>query len=300
MTEPLSRNPRVWLTRYVSLQKQYDRKIAASLEQAASDAEKRIQQIAGKNNISAVVERAQLTASRLAIQRVLELLWESIGKTTRDGQQAAAVLATDVGWNWDQVLLRRAIPDAATRRAMKDSLNSASSRNVEAAIARMTRSAKLLSSMVYSSRLLSSGYIDTRINSALARGLSVTNFAKEIKDSIRPDTPGGVAFAAKRLARTEINAAYHAVSVDQNRDKPWNTGMGWYLSKSHPVPDLCNLYADRSPYPLGGVPSKPHPNCLCYTAPITVTPEEFIVNYRNGDYDDYIAGHYGRPTRRVA
>lgn len=304
MTAPASnvqtRDPRIWLARYVGLQTKIDRKLVGSLERASRDAEKRIRQLRGKRNVSAVAERAQLQSARVQIHRVIEELWRQVGDLTRVGQQQATAAAIQMSWEWDEFLLTRVFPGSAERDAMRDSLEQTASRNVEAAISRMTRGGVPLSERIYRSRLLTTGQIDSRIDSALARGLNWKQFSDQMRDSFKPDVPGGVAYAAKRLARTEINAAYHAITIEQNMGKPWNTGMAWRTSRSHPKPDLCDLYQDRSPYPADAVPSKPHPQCLCYTYPETVSPEEFVRNYRMGQYDGYIASEYGVLGRRVA
>lgn len=295
-----ARDPRSWLTKYISLQQRFDREIFRALQRANTDAEARIRALRGRVNISSVVETAQLRQAQIELHRVMATLYDAIGDTTRRGQEEAAALAVEQGWSWDQILLTRVFLTAAEREVMHRSLQQTASRGVEAAIARMTGTQIPLSTRVYRSRTLSSGLLDARINSALARGISWSQFATEVRTSIRPDAPGGVAYAAKRLARTEINNAYHAMSVETNKDKPWNTGMVWKTSGSHPEPDLCDLYEDRSPYPLGEVPRKPHPQCLCYTYPETVSPEEFMRQYRAGSYDSYINATYGTNGRRVA
>lgn len=282
------------------LQGKLDRRLSDLLEQASKDAEAQILAIGKSTGISSRVARAQLLQAQAELRAVINALWDAAGLVTRNGQQQAADLATEISWQWDQILLRTAYSNVETRNAMRTSLASSASRNVEAAIARITRGRVPLSARVYMSRDLASGLVEQRINSALARGANYRQLASDVRESIRPDTPGGVAYSAKRLARTEINAAYHAVTIEQNSDKPWNTGMAWRTSRSHPDTDICDLYESRSPYPLGQVPPKAHPNCLCYTYPETVSPDEWLTAYRSGDYDDYIARNYGRPTSRVA
>lgn len=176
---------------------------------------------------------------------------------------------------------------------MLASLKQTASRNVELAIARMSGRQIALSERIYRAKAFSNDQIGRKIDSALARGLNWRQFANEVRDSIRPDAPGGVSYAAKRLARTEINNAYHAMSAALNADKPWNTGMVWETSKSHPKTDICDLLAERSPYPLDEVPPKPHPNCLCFIYPETVSNEEFLRQFRAGQFDNYLQTNYG-------
>jgi hypothetical protein len=294
MTSPASRDPREWLARYVGLQQSVDRRVIAALNRADQDANKRLKAISGKNNISAKVERAQITEVRIAIREILAVMWASVGDTTRAAQQQAAATALRQGWDWDQVLLSAVYPNANERAAMRRAQEATAYRGVEAGIARVTGTAVPLSQRVYRARDLSQGTVDRRIESALVRGLSWGQFANEVRDLIRPDTPGGVAYAAKRLARTETNNAYHAMSTIYNADKPWNKGMVWKTSGSHPKPDICDLRADNSPYPLGEVPPKPHPQCLCYVYPKTVSRAEFVEQFNSGAYDRYIQQNYGR------
>lgn len=296
----VNREPRIWLTKYIALQQILDKDLARVLERASRDAEKRIKALAGASNVGAVVERTQALAARREILLLLADVWDKVGNQTKAGQARAAALALDVGFEWDKFLFTRVGLSKSELAIMKTSFEASSIRNVQAAIARMAHGPVGLSSKVYKSRQLSEGLVERMISSAVLRGRTVAQLADDVRDSIRPDTPGGVGYAAKRLARTEINAAYHALSADQNIDKPWLTGMGWHTSRSHPKPDICNLYADNSPYQPGSVPKKPHPHCLCYIAPETVDPAEFVRNYRAGAYDDYISSTYGRTTKRVA
>lgn len=293
MTSPASRDPRTWLVRYVDLQQSVDKKILAALNKADRDASARLNKISGRTNISAKVEAAQLTEVRIAIREVLAALWTSVGNTTKAAQEKAAALALRQGWDWDQVLLQQAFPSATERAAMLKSLEQTASRGVEAAIARMAGTAVPLSQRVFRAKDLSQGVVERRINSALARGLSWGQFRNEVRDLIRPGTPGGVSYAATRLARTETNNAYHAMTAIHNADKPWNTGMAWKTSGSHPSPDICDLLAEQSPFPLDQVPRKPHPQCLCYVFPETVSQAEFMENFRAGAYDNYLTRNYG-------
>lgn len=291
--------PRDWLTRYITFQRKQDRKLIAMLEKASRDADKSIQELAGKENISAKVERARLKQVQGQIERLLERLWTEVKEFVQAGQHGASALAIENSFDWDETLLRSVYPDDSTRAAMHRYLASSADRNLQAAFARQDDPFPL-SLRVYRSRQLSTGWVDRTINSSLARGLNYRQLAKEVRSSIRPDTPGGIAYAAKRLARTEINNAYHLVTVEQNRDKPWNESMVWATSRSHPSPDVCDLFADRSPYELDEVPKKPHPQCLCYTYPKTVSSEEFVRRWRAGEYDNYISANYGDNGRAVA
>lgn len=150
-----------------------------------------------------------------------------------------------------------------------------------------------LSEKVYRTKQLADGWVDKKVNSAIGRGLSARDFAKEVRNLIRPDVRGGVSYAAMRLARTEINNANHYAAMNDADGKPFVTGMGWRLSRSHEEIDECDKLAANSPYRLGHVPNKPHPNCFCYIFPETVDDDTFVEQFHSGAYDEYLSKKYG-------
>ncbi len=280
-----------WLLQYINLQRKQDVKLDKILREAAADAEKAVAALSDKQGVGAAVRRAQLIGSQGAITRVLASLWLEIGQMVRAARLEAQAEALSMSFDWDEVLLAR-IASASKRKAMRESLLLSADRNVEAMIKRVFHTSRPLSTQVYRSQALSKGWIDRAINSALARGASVDELAKIAKDFIRPETPGGAAFAARRLARTEINNAYHAQSIDAQAGKPWVTGMKWNLSKSHRRPDICDVYARQGVFPMGQVPAKPHPQDLCYVTPETMGVEEFEKMYLAGGFKTWIDSKY--------
>lgn len=296
---------RDWLTRYVSIQQVYDAKLDVILQQAAQDARRAAEAEAKKRQtFSSRVHQAQLKTSQMAIQRMTRSLWVKVGNMIKAGMADAQIAALDQSFSWDEVLLKHVFKSKAERDTLHRGLIQTADRNVEAMIARVLGGRIALSSQVYKTQALSNGWVERAINSGLARGASPREIAKTVKDFVDPKTKGGVSYAARRLARTEINNAYHAQSVATNEDKPWVSEMIWSLSKSHPKPDVCDRLAANSPYPRNAVPKKAHPQCLCYTYPKLVTPEEFINGYFAGQYDDWIDQNYSpradSPGRTVA
>jgi hypothetical protein len=287
-----------WLSRYLRLQKRYDTSVRKLLREALDDAELQLVNVfpAGVG-IGARVSDAQARQAIAAIQGTLSYFWRNLGDTVKAGYADAAKAAVEQSFSWDDVLLRRAIPSATVRAAMRDGLAAAAMRNVESAIVRVYKTRIPLSVQVYKTRALADGWVERRINSALARGLTAREMASEVKAFIRPETPGGLSYASMRLARTEINAAYHATSIVHNEDKPWNQGMHWRLSGSHPRLDECDLYAERSPFPRGEVPAKPHPQCLCVVYPAMPSQEDFIRKFHAGDYDQWLSSTSADPLR---
>ncbi len=290
------REPRLWLARYLTMQKAMDSRIATMLRVAQQSIDQRLLALRGRENISSRVERTRLTSAKAEINRVLALLWSSMGDEVQANQARAAAAALQASFDWDETLLRVVFPRSDVREDMRNYLEDSVTRNVEIAVRRVTGSRFPLSQRVYKTQQLSTGWVDRQINNVFARAGSWKDLADAVKSSIRPDVPGGVAYAAKRLGRTELNNAYHAMSAQYNSDKPWVTGFDWNLSKSHPAPDECNELADASPYPRDAVPGKAHPQCLCYISPALPSVEEFVNNYRAGAYDDYLSARYGRAS----
>jgi hypothetical protein len=156
-------------------------------------------------------------------------------------------------------------------------------------------SLRALSTRVYRNAALHSGVIDREIAKGLLRGLSADEMAAIIRNYIRPGVPGGSSYAAMRLARTEINNAFHQTTIRYTREMPWVEGYRWNLSGSHPRTDICNSYAQdshgaggRGFYDKRNVPSKPHPQCLCYITPETMDNKDFYKRLRSGAFDPYI------------
>lgn len=219
-------------------------------------------------------------------------MWRQIGNLIRAGRFEAQAEALNASFDWDEVLLKRVYKDPKKRAAMRAYLLASADKNVDAMIIRVLKSQRPLSAKVYKAQALSRGQLDRAINSALARGASADEMAKVVRDFINPNTPGGAPYAARRLARTEINNAYHAQSIQEQQGKPWVQAMEWHLSKSHRVPDLCNKYAEIKEYPVDGVPDKPHPQCFCYVIPKTISADEFDKLFLAGGYRTWIESKY--------
>lgn len=292
-----------WLIPYLRIQARYDDEIDKLLRQAARDAAKAAQELAETPGIGAATRAGQLITAQTALYRVLRRFWQLMGNTIMAGQAEAQEAALLASFNWDETLLARAIPDKGDRAAMRRYLIASAERNVEAMMARALGGGRIpLSQQVWKTEAISRGWLDRLINNAIARGASAQEIAKLTREHIRPEVRGGVSYAAKRLGRSEINNAYHAQSIGINQDKPWNTGMKWNLSRSHPARDVCDTMVKS--WPIDGVPRKPHPQCLCYVTPETVSSDEFIRQFFAGSYDSWIDTHYGpglgTPGRGVA
>jgi hypothetical protein len=152
-----------------------------------------------------------------------------------------------------------------------------------------------LSDRIYKNWFQSRAHINREVSKALLRGLNARDFARAVSSTINPGVPGGISYNATRLARTEINNAFHFTSIRYTREMPWVEGYKWNLSGSHPKLDICNEYADknhddigRGVFKKGNVPGKPHPHCFCFITTVTADASTFEKRLRSGAYDRYM------------
>lgn len=285
-------HPKDWISAYANVQKLADRDILAVLKQAHRDIQAMLRAMPGGPSISEAVRREQLLTVQRHILRQQAIVFERLGDIINARAAAAASAASNLGSTIDDLLFG-VYGDDETARNLRTSLAATSERGVEAAVARLTLSEIPLAARIYNTQAWMDGRIQRGINSALARGLSAREFAKEATDWFDPNTPGGVRYAAMRLARTEINNAFHATSIQQAEEKPWIGKMQWHLSSSHPKADLCDAYAKGGVmgdgiYAPRDVPRKPHPHCFCYVVPISPSEDDFLDNLLSGNYDKYL------------
>jgi hypothetical protein len=235
------------------------------------------------------ITRAQLEQTRLRLLAQQASVFERMGDLVSARRLRAASRAAKLSAASQAALL-----DAAGQSSLAEdlyrSLLQTSQRAIEAALARMGFSAVPLAQRIYRTQVWMDGRLNRLINATLAGGINAQKFAKEARDWFNPNTPGGVRYAALRLARTEINNAFHAVTVQKAIDSPWTPNMSWHLSKSHPRKDECNAIAELNGgvYKSEDVPVRPHPQCMCYVVPEPIEEDAFVDNFLNGDYDDYL------------
>lgn len=138
------------------------------------------------------------------------------------------------------------------------------------------------------------------VEDGVARGLDARKMAREVQKYLLPGgwtphkletrrrlgVPKDVSYEAMRLARTEMNNAFHEASIMANRAAPSYRGVYWRLSESHPEPDACDdlasnmTYGEPGFYPEGKEPPKPHPQCFCYLVPAHEEPDKFADRLR--------------------
>jgi hypothetical protein len=286
MASPL---PNSVLLSYLKVDAEMERKIGIILRRMASGVEADIRALGKQSSFSSRIIADQKRLMLTAIRTREAASWNAIGNTVASGKAQAAAAAVSSTAAYTDMVTKLAI-SAEERRSLLDSAMSTAARNVDVAISRELESKIPLSAKVYRTRELVSGQVDRVITKALGRGQNASQIAKEVKQFISPNVSGGMSYAAKRLGRTEVNNAFHATQIAYAKGNPFITGMQWMLSGSHPRPDRCNDLADSKPFPAGQVPRKPHPQCLCFLIPETVSDDDFLKKYKAGAYDDYLAG----------
>lgn len=240
-----------------------------------------------------LIYRAQLERTRRELLDEQAKLFDKLGDKTSARRLRSASRAAKLSAASDAALLNLVGQDEEGKR-LYDGAKITAQRTVETLLARAKLSAVPLSERIYNTKSWMNKRLDRLIAQTMAGGLNASKFAKVARDWFSPSVPGGTRYAAMRLARTEINNAFHATSIVYAQDKPWVSQMEWHLSKSHPKPDACNTVAAASPYDVYAVPRKPHPQCMCYVTEVTPSEDEWIDRFVNGEFNDYLDGELAK------
>jgi len=263
--------------------------MADTLRAAAEEAERTVRNGLGRG-IGAQVRADQLRAATRGLTRLSDELWTAIHTQIKGGVKDAAKLAAN-----HQLLrdLQMGLPRDIMKKLSGGTFFSAN----QAANDILSRHTNgfTLSQRVYRNSQAMVLQVGQIIDQSLAAQLSAREISRKVLAFISPNTPGGTSYAAMRLGRTEINNAHHDTTIRLSRDRPWVTGYQWHLSGSHPKPDECDELAheDHSGmgegvFRKGDVPSRPHPQCLCYLGVAQVPEQEFIRQLTSGRYDQYL------------
>lgn len=274
-----------------------DADVVKLLRELQADVTRMLREVAARpKGIGRDIREAQLRLVQRNLHAQLGETWRRLGDITQarraEAAARAAVYSKDV--NTFRLVTGGLADGEAIAQAIYDSEIGNAASGLDRMIARTSGASYVpLKDRVYNSEVNIGSKVDKMVNSALARGLSAVEFASEVRQFINPATPGGVRYAAMRLARTEINNAAHAMAIESVRETPWVEEMKWTLSGSHGRPDICDQYAHGGPnsdgrYPKRSVPMKPHPHCLCYPIAITDDDEEFERKLLGGEYNQYL------------
>lgn len=272
---------------YITGQQKADAKVRSVLSGAAQTANTRIAALGNGQ-----LRPAQFDAARTTSESVVKTAMDRVGAVIGSSVKDFEVIGADA----DYKEIRRQLKDAGISAARADRAIAAmrSSRVVSGtrtAAVRVAFSQIPLAQSVYKTTALTNGLVAKQINIALSRGESAAQLAKRVRGLIDPNTPGGVSYAAMRLARTELNNAFHAGQILAVQDEESVVGMKWNLSGSHPKADACDQYATGNHADLGAgvfgkrdVPRKPHPQCLCYLTPVMEDEDSFLDRLLSGAF----------------
>jgi len=280
------------LSRYARVQRTVDRELAAHLKDAADEAERMILALGKKKGTAAAIRRAQLSGTLKQLRKLQNELWGNVSKTMQQGYERAAEAAAEA-----EIAINKVLFDAAGVRhaSFDDAMRIQAQAGVDNFVARGINDIPL-SRQVYKTQALAKKQVDKAVNRALLLNFSAKELAETVKHLINPNTPGGVSYAAMRLARTEINNAFHTTQINLRKGDPWTEGFKWNLSGSHPKTDVCNDYAgsvhfkggEPGVYKPDDVPGKPHPQCLCFVTTETISTDDFIDKMSRGDFDSFM------------
>lgn len=269
---------------YRRVQASTDAELRRILESTAKAIQRRVATL--RPGVGGQVRKAQLNSVLAAIRTLQKAMW--VGRMTPAVERAidAAIKAAEDATETMTRVAYAALPDRVANELVRGlGLAAASGIKSDA-----TRRKRELSRRVYRQRSLDDGKIEQLIREGLIANLSAKELAQTVYKHVSPTTPGGTAYAAMRLARTEINNAFHERQL-AGAKRPGVSAVQWNLSGSHRVPDLCNAYASNGGnghWPVNKVPDKPHPQCFCYLTYVTVPPKEFRDALAEGAFDDEI------------
>lgn len=275
------------LLSYLKVQKDYDATLLYELQHTYSEVQVELKKLEKLDNVSAKMKRSQLAASQIAINERLTELWGKVGSTVQAGKVEASKAAADVLADSAYIFVEAGL-SLEEVVMLKDSIRASAIANLDHLESRLKISRIPLSERVWGSEKLVHERLDYIINTHIARGTSARELAAAVRQFVNPNTPGGVRYAAQRLARTELNNAFHATTVQVAADLPFVTGMRWNLSGSHPIPDECDEYAGIGIFLPKDVPMKPHPNCLCYVTEELPSEDEFLDAFKEGKYNKWL------------
>lgn len=97
---------------------------------------------------------------------------------------------------------------------------------------------------------------------------------------------------ALRVARTEINAAYHKARNERWQNEPFVIGQYIHVSPQHNIDDICNDLEGR--YPKDFDWRSWHSNCMCTSDPITLQGEEKKEFYKRLAAGEDMSNYVGR------
>lgn len=266
--------------------------LATILRDASREAHAQVGRNLLRTGAGAEVRAGQFQAAMEGLDSLSASMWGEVGALTRQGVYQAADLAATQAVTRTRLLgmPRRTLTQYA------NGLTFSAAQSAEDIISRRTRG-WTLSERIYRNGQATTMQVGKIVERGLAQQLSAREIAAKVKFLYAPDVPGGASYAARRLARTEINNAHHETTIRLTKDAPWVKAYQWTLSASHPQDDECDDLAEQDVDNLGpglykgSAPDKPHPQCLCFIEVVQAEREEFLDRLASGNYDSYLSNN---------
>ena len=205
-------------------------------------------------------------------QRVLDSLYLGINASFHDS--ADSVLKTSVNDAYGSVFGPEAV-DAHVRGV--------NSRAASAFITRTGKDGIRLSDRVWQANQSWRMAVQSVVQDAVISGRPPVQVAREIEQYLKPGVnvpyktetakrlkvPKDTSMPAMRVARTEMQNAFHEGTITSHGSMPSYLGIRWHIASGlgHEY-DICDTYAQQGFFPKGTEPSKPHPHCFCTAVPV--------------------------------
>jgi hypothetical protein len=264
--------------RYLTVQTKMDVEMRRILRLAAKQSARRIEALESSGGVGAAMRQVQLQAVLNAIDADQQKMWRSgVLSTILKYIPIVGKAAIRASASIDRAL-RAAVGERRANAYLEGIQASA-----DAAIELLrTRRERDLSRRVYRNADLASGRVQDMIKAGIVQGLSAKELARSVRKFIDPATPGGVSYAAMRLARTEINNSFHDEQQELVKGREEVKAVIWNLSSRHPPnpKHLCDQYAEKKRFKPDEVPDKPHPHCLCYMTYDLISPSDMVALMR--------------------
>lgn len=292
MAQPAEFNRRISRSAYLDhlrSQRVARSEIASILLDASDEAQQMAARLLPDAGVGQDIRRAQLNVLTRELRNQQEEIWRGVQRTMTRGVRDASAAAVEGQATLAEYLTRAGAPPQLQNQFIMAARGSAE--NVRSKLLNDID----LSPAVYRNQQRVIDQVNRQVSRGIAQNLSAREMADGVKRFVSPNVRGGVDYAAMRLARTEINNAFHATSVRSYADSPFVEAVKWELSASHPRPDDCDDLAETDDDRLGvgvyrpqNVPFKPHPQCLCYTTTVTPSRDKFLDNLMSGSYDGWL------------
>lgn len=239
------------------------------------------------------LRRAHLTALASALEKAAKTL----NQETLDAVTRGIRLAVDEAVSGPEQVTQELLAGTFGRAEVKWLFADINQRAVMSLLARTRHDGLKLSDRVWRTSQHARRALQKIVEDGVTRGLDSRKLALQVQRYLQPDVwtvmkletrrnlgvPKNVSYEAMRLARTEMNNAFHEGTVMAYRAMPSARGVYWRLSARHPLPDVCDDYAshnDNGFWPKGEEPARPHPQCFCVILPAMEDPEEFTERLR--------------------